>query len=40
MNLIMQIFFNELGDRTNQEDKFVTCDDLRVFDDIIIYLFF
>ena len=32
-------FFNELGDRTNQEDKFVTCDDLRVFDDIIIPYF-
>lgn len=32
-------FFSELGDRTNQEDKFVACDDLRVFDDIIIPYF-
>ena len=32
-------FFSELGDRTNQEDKFVVCDDLRVFDDIIIPYF-
>ena len=32
-------FFSELGDRSNQEDKFVACDDLRVFDDIIIPYF-
>ena len=32
-------FFSELGDRSNQEDKFVVCDDLRVFDDIIIPYF-
>ena len=32
-------FFSELGDRTNQEDKFVICDDLRIFNDIIIPYF-
>lgn len=32
-------FFSELGDRSNQEDKFVVCDDLRVFEDIIIPYF-
>jgi len=32
-------YFSELGDRSNQEDKYVTCDDLRVFDDIIIPYF-
>ena len=32
-------FFSELGDRSNQEDKFVICDDLRVFSDIIIPYF-
>ena len=32
-------FFSELGDRTNQEDKYVVCDDLRVFDDIIVPYF-
>ena len=32
-------FFSEIGDRTNQEDKFIVCDDLRIFDDIIIPYF-
>ena len=32
-------FFSELGDRTNQEDKFIICDDLRIFNDIIIPYF-
>ena len=32
-------FFSEIGDRTNQEDKFVVCDDLRIFDDMIIPYF-
>ena len=32
-------FFSEIGDRTNQEDKFVICDDLRIFDDMIIPYF-
>ena len=32
-------FFSEIGDRTYQEDKFVVCDDLRIFDDIIIPYF-
>ena len=32
-------FFSELGDRSNQEDKFVVCEDLRVFEDIIIPYF-
>ena len=32
-------YFSELGDRTNQEDKFVVCEDLRVFEDIIIPYF-
>ena len=32
-------YFSELGDRPIQEDKFVVCDDLRVFDDIIIPYF-
>ena len=32
-------FFSELGDRSNQEDKFVVCDDLRVFENIIIPYF-
>ena len=32
-------FFSEIGDRTYQEDKFIICDDLRIFDDIIIPYF-
>ena len=32
-------YFSEIGDRPNQEDKFIVCDDLRVFDDIIIPYF-
>jgi serine/threonine protein phosphatase PrpC len=32
-------YFSEIGDRLNQEDKFIVCDDLRVFDDIIIPYF-
>jgi serine/threonine protein phosphatase PrpC len=32
-------FFSEIGDRTNNEDKFMICDDLRIFDDIIIPYF-
>ena len=32
-------FFSEIGDRTNQEDKFIVCDDLRIFNDIIIPYF-
>jgi serine/threonine protein phosphatase PrpC len=32
-------FFSELGDRSNQEDKFVVCEDLRVFEDIILPYF-
>ena len=31
--------FSEIGDRTYQEDKFIICDDLRLFDDIIIPYF-
>ena len=32
-------FFSEIGDRNYQEDKFIICDDLRIFDDIIIPYF-
>ena len=32
-------YFNELGDRRNQEDKFIICDDLRIFDDVIVPYF-
>ena len=32
-------FFSEIGDRTNNEDKFMICDDLRIFDDVIVPYF-